>query len=283
MSLGFELYLLLVAFGSAAVGGMMGLGSGLFVVPVLTTLGHVDIGTAVGASLVSVIACSCAGAAPYLEARFTNVRLAIVLEVATTLGAVSGVVVAGLVAPRWLFAIFAAVLLVSAYQMTRRRTDPVFEPADAGGSLASALHSSYPDALGRDVAYGVHGLPAGFALMYGAGMISALLGIGSGVLKVPAMDGALRLPLKVSSATSNFMIGVTATASAGAYFARGAIVPAVAGPVVIGSVVGGILGARLLMRASSDRVRGLFVLVLVALALQMALAAFGIGFVGGGG
>lgn len=282
MSICFELYLFIVAFSSAAIGGMLGLGSGLFVVPVLTMFSHVDIRTAIGASLVSVIACSCAGAAPYLESRLTNIRLAIVLEVATTLGALSGVFVAGMIASRWLFAIFAVVLLISARQMTARRRDPA--SADRSESrLTAALRSSYPDRdLGRDVAYGVHQLPIGLCLMYGAGLISALLGIGSGILKVPAMDSALRLPLKVSSATSNFMIGVTATASAGAYLVNGAIVPAVAGPVVVGSVIGGILGARMLIRASGERVRNLFVLLLIALSVQMLLGAFGIGFAGGG-
>jgi uncharacterized membrane protein YfcA len=143
---------------------------------------------------------------------------------------------------------------------------------------ALRLDSSYPDPdhpVGRP--YRVQRVGWGMALMYGAGVISALLGIGSGVLKIPAMDTALRLPMKVSSATSNFMIGVTAAASAGAYFLRGEIVPAIAGPVALGSVVGAVLGARLLMRLSSDRLRVAFVVVLVALALQMGLAAFHLG------
>jgi uncharacterized membrane protein YfcA len=139
------------------------------------------------------------------------------------------------------------------------------------------LDSSYPDrALGRDVAYRVQRVPLGLSLMYGAGLISALLGIGSGVLKIPAMDTALRLPIKVSSATSNFMIGVTAAASAGAYFLRGEIVTAIAGPVALGSVAGALLGARVLMRVSNDRLRVLFVAVLAALAVQMLLEAFGV-------
>ena len=124
--------------------------------------------------------------------------------------------------------------------------------------------------------YRVQRLPLGMLLMYGAGLISALLGIGSGVLKIPAMDTALRLPIKVSSATSNFMIGVTASASAGAYFLRGDIVPAVAGPVALGSVVGSLIGARILMAVSNERIRLLFVVVLVLLALQMALSGFGV-------
>jgi uncharacterized membrane protein YfcA len=132
------------------------------------------------------------------------------------------------------------------------------------------------------VEYQVQRLPLGMLLMHGAGLISALLGIGSGVLKIPAMDTALRLPLKVSTATSNFMIGVTAAASAGAYFLRGDIVPAVAGPVALGSVVGSVLGARVLLAVSSERVRLLFVMVLLALAIQMVLSGLGIDLVGVG-
>jgi uncharacterized membrane protein YfcA len=148
---------------------------------------------------------------------------------------------------------------------------------DGGWATVLRLHSSYPDrSLGRKVAYRVDRVPLGLILMYGAGLISALLGIGSGVLKIPAMDSALRLPIKVSSATSNFMIGVTAAASAGAYFMRGEIVAAIAGPVAVGSVVGSILGARILIAIANDRIRLLFVLVLVALAVQMFLTAFGI-------
>ena len=136
------------------------------------------------------------------------------------------------------------------------------------------LDSVYPDrAIGTDVAYRVDRLSAGLALMYGAGLLSALLGIGSGVLKIPAMDTALRLPIKVSSATSNFMIGVTAAASAGAYFIRGQIVPAIAGPVALGSVVGALLGVRLLVLISPNKLRLVFVAVLLVLAIQMALAA----------
>ena len=286
MNATFELWLFGVALASSMIGGMLGMGSGLFVVPVLTMFGHVDVRTAIGASIISVVACSCAGAAPYLDGRLTNVRLAIVLEIATTSGALAGVFLADRIATRWLLVIFALVLLMSAYQMTTRRklNAPAGRGPRQGSALEDRLRAVYPDRdLGRDVTYDVENLPLGMTLMFGAGLISALLGIGGGVLKIPAMDGALRLPLKVSSATSNFMIGVTATASAGAYFMQGSIVPVVAGPVVIGSVLGGIAGARVLMVVSSERIRVLFVVVLVGLAGQMMLNAFGVGRVGGGG
>ncbi|MFM0207705.1 sulfite exporter TauE/SafE family protein [Paraburkholderia sediminicola] len=280
--LSYTLWLFGVSLGASALGGILGMASGIFIVPILTMFGHLDIHVAIGASIVSVIACSCGGAAPFLRGRLTNVRLAVVLETATTLGALSGVLLSGFIPVPVLFFIFAVILLLSAQQMLARRADPIAsQRANASGASSWGdslrLDSSYPDrTLGRDVDYRVQRVPLGMSLMYGAGLISALLGIGSGVLKIPAMDTALRLPIKVSSATSNFMIGVTAAASAGAYFLRGEIVTAIAGPVALGSVVGAVLGARVLMRVSSDKLRLLFVVVLAVLAVQMLLEAFGV-------
>jgi uncharacterized protein len=251
-------------------------------VPVLTLFGHLNIRTAIGASIVSVIACSCSSAAPFLRGRLTNIRLAIVLETATTLGALTGVLLIGIIPATWLFFLFAVIMIVSAQQMFSRRGERVLDSLAAeAGADSLRLNSSYADpALGPDIAYRVQRLPLGMLLMYGAGLISALLGIGSGVLKIPAMDTALRLPIKVSSATSNFMIGVTATASAGAYFMRGDIVAAIAGPVALGSVVGSILGARILMAIAHEKIRLLFVIILLLLAVQMFLSAFKINVFG---
>jgi uncharacterized membrane protein YfcA len=280
MDSGLALWLFAVSLGASALGGMLGMASGIFIVPILTIFGHIDIHTAIGASIISVIACSCGAAAPFLKGRLTNVRLAIVLETATTLGALTGVLLAGVAPVPYLFFLFAVILLLSAQQMLTKRGDPAGTSylADTGQwTAALRLDSTYPDrALGREIAYRVRRLPLGMLLMYGAGLISALLGIGSGVLKIPAMDTALRLPIKVSSATSNFMIGVTAAASAGAYFMRGNIVTAVAGPVALGSVIGAVAGARILMIVSNDKLRLLFVVILIALGIQMLLASFGI-------
>ena len=280
LTIGIVLWLFAVSVGASALGGMLGMAGGIFIVPVLTIFGHVEIHTAICASIVSVIASSCSSAAPFLESRLTNIRLAIVLETATTLGALTGVFLIGIVPVSYLYFLFAVVLLVSAKQMLARRGEPeAANDADHSGRWTTTLglHSSYPDRQSeRHVAYQVQRLPMGMSLMYGAGLISALLGIGSGVLKIPAMDTALRLPIKVSSATSNFMIGVTAAASAGAYFMRGDIVPAVAGPVALGAVVGSVLGAKILMASSNDKIRLLFVIVLVVLAAQMVLSGLGI-------
>lgn len=280
IDVGFTLWLFAVSFGASALGGMLGMASGIFIVPILTMFGHIDIRTAIGSSIVSVIACSCGSAAPFLRERLTNLRLAIVLEVATTVGAVTGVLLAGIIPVSYLFFLFAAILFLSAQQMLSRREDPagaVRAVEDETWFARLHLDASYPDrVLRRDIAYKVERVPLGMLLMYGAGVISALLGIGSGVLKIPAMDTALRLPIKVSSATSHFMIGVTAAASAGAYFMRGNIVTSIAGPVAVGSVVGAIAGARILMIVSGSKLRILFVIVLVALGIQMAMTAVGL-------
>jgi uncharacterized membrane protein YfcA len=277
MQFGLELWLFTVALGTSMLGGVLGMASGIFIVPILTMFGHMDIHTAIGASLISVIACSCGSAAAFLKQRLTNIRLAILLETATTSGALCGVFLAGLIATAYLYGIFALILLLSAQQMLSRRKEPVLrEPANASGWAALRLDSAYPDTPGRDAHYSVQRLPLGMILMYGAGLISALLGIGSGVLKIPAMDTALRLPIKVSSATSNFMIGVTAAAGAAAYFARGEVITSIAAPVALGSVVGAVLGAQMLMRVPGDKLRLMFAGLLLLLALQMSLAAFDI-------
>jgi uncharacterized protein len=281
----FSLWLFAVSMAASALGGMLGMASGIFIVPLLTMFGRIEIHTAVGASIVSVIACSCGGAAPFLKNRLTNIRLAIVLETATTTGALTGVLLAGIVPVSYLYLLFAVILFLSAHQMLANRHNPVLASAPAAGcnwSDALELDSRYHDReLGNEVTYRVHRVALGMVLMYGAGLISALLGIGSGVLKIPAMDTAMRLPIKVSSATSNFMIGVTAAASAAVYFMRGSIVTEVAGPVAFGSVLGAIAGARMLLIVPKDKLRLLFVVILVVLGIQMLLTVFGVHLIEG--
>ena len=211
MDSGFMLWLFAVSLAASALGGMLGMASGIFIVPVLTIFGHIEIHKAIGASIVSVIACSCGGAVPLLRSRLTNVRLAIVLETATTMGALTGVALAGIAPVSFLYFLFAVILFLSAQQMLARRRDPVLASVPAAGrdwTTAFRLDSSYPDReLGREVSYRVHRVPLGMMLMYGAGLISALLGIGSGVLKIPAMDTALRLPRSGLIATPPHMSG----------------------------------------------------------------------------
>lgn len=272
-----SLWLVLAAFSASALGGVLGMASGIFIVPILIFIFGIDIHIAIGASLISVIACSCVSAAPFLKRRLANVRLAIVLETATTIGALTGVFLIGIISTPVLYGLFAIILGLSAKQMLTRRhqTHHVTSPPTSWASRLQ-LHASYPDRVGKEVSYQIGHLPLGMLLMYGAGLLSALLGIGSGVLKIPAMDSALRLPLKVSSATSNFMIGVTATASACAYFVRGDIDIDIAGPITLGSVIGALIGARLLMWLPAEKLRIFFAIILALLAVQMLLSAFDI-------
>ncbi|AGA28148.1 sulfite exporter TauE/SafE family protein [Singulisphaera acidiphila] len=281
MSIGSPDFTVLVGLTSLAaglLGGMLGMAAGIFIVPALVLLFGVDIRHAVGASLVSVIGCSCGSAASAMENRLTNVRLAILLEIGTTLGALTGVVLGGVFPESSLYLLFAVILLVSAYQMFRKRkgagATQDFEGPPDRWATRLRLNSSYPEPMTQqEVAYRVSRVGLGLVLMYAAGAVSSLLGIGSGVLKVPAMDSALRLPIKVSSATSNFMIGVTAAASAGIYYVRGDILAKLAAPVALGSIAGAYLGTKILMRTSNERIRKWFIVVLLALAAKMFLAA----------
>jgi uncharacterized protein len=279
-TLEFSVLVCLTSLGAGMLGGMLGMAAGIFVGPALTLLFGIDIRYAVGASLVSVIACSCGSAASAMENRLTNVRLAILLEIGTTLGALTGVVLGGIFPASALYLLFAVILLVSAHQMFKKRNAPrlvdnaeIEIPHDRWATRLR-LNSSYPDpTTQQEIAYSVTRVWLGMILMYGAGAVSALLGIGSGVLKVPAMDSALRVPIKVSSATPNFMIGVTAAFSAGIDYVRGDILPKVAAPVALGSICGAFLGTKVLMRTSNERIRTLFIMVLLGLAVKMFLAA----------
>jgi uncharacterized membrane protein YfcA len=264
-----------MAFAASGIGGMLGMASGIFLVPMLTMVAHLPIRAAVGLSLISVICCSCASAPAYLDARLTNIRLAVVLEVATTTGALAGVICSGIMAPRALYLLFAAVLALSAWQMARPR-HVALRPGVRRNGFVRQLDGRYPDrSSGHEIAYEVHRLPLGLAMMFGAGLLSALLGIGSGVLKIPAMDNALRLPMKVSSATSSFMIGVTAAVGAIAYGLSGAVDLSRAGPICLGSVAGSVAGAVALRAVDPKRLRLLFILVLLLLAAGMTYVAIG--------
>ena len=260
-----------ISLAAGLVGSLLGLGGGIIIVPVLTLLLHIDIRFAIGASIVSVIATSSGAAAAYVREHMSNLRVAMFLEIGTTTGALTGAFLAGHIGGRWLFVIFGAMMAYSAIEMFRHRHDqeggPV--PPDRTADRLN-LHSSYFDQVsGREIAYRVTRSWLGLGLMYVAGCVSGLLGIGSGALKVPSMDLAMRLPIKVSTATSNFMIGVTAAASAGVYFARGDINPLIAAPVAAGVLLGATGGSLLLGRIESRWIRVAFVLVLLWIAGQM--------------
>ena len=265
----------LVTFGisiaAGVLGSLLGLGGGIIVVPALTLFLHIDIRYAIGASIVSVIATSSGAASAYVRERLTNLRVAMSLEVATTTGALSGAYVGGMIGGRWLYIIFGLMLAYSAIAMLRKRKELAGQdvPRDVIADKLK-LHDSYFDpALAKEISYRVTHTSLGVVLMYIAGVVSGLLGIGSGALKVPAMDLAMRLPMKVSTATSNFMIGVTAAASAGVFFSRGDINPFVAAPVAAGVLLGATAGSLLLGRLKSSVVRGTFIIVLIWISLEM--------------
>ncbi|MDB5171385.1 MAG: hypothetical protein JWN51_158 [Phycisphaerales bacterium] len=266
----FTLMVFAISVAAGVLGSLVGLGGGIIVVPALTLWLHVDIRYAVGASIVSVIATSSGAAAAYVREQLTNLRVAMVLEIATTAGALSGALVAGVVAGRWLFILFGLILGYSALAMLRKPHEMGADDALSRMADRLRLHGAYYDrAEGKEIAYRVRHVPLGFALMYAAGVVSGLLGIGSGSLKVSAMDLAMRLPIKVSTATSNFMIGVTAAASAGVYFSRGDIDPFIAAPVAVGVLAGALAGSRLLGRLQSRSIRIAFILVLTWISAQM--------------
>lgn len=253
------------------MGALLGLGGGIIVVPALTLLFGVSIQQAIGASAVSVIATSSGAAVAYLRDRLTNVRIGMLLEVGTTTGALTGAFVAGLIRPRVLYFLFGALLLYNAYLTFRARKQELPEGV-VPDRLAERLQlgGAYHDqALDRTVTYCPTRTLPGLAVMYVSGMVAGLLGIGAGAFKVLAMDQIMRLPLKVSTATSNFMIGVTAAASAAVYFARGQVSPAVAAPVALGVLAGAWAGTRVMNRLRSRTLRLLFTPVIGWIALQM--------------
>ncbi len=262
---------LLVWLGSVAagfLGSLTGLGGGIVIVPLLALWFGVDIRYAIGASLISVIATSSGAAAVYVKEGFTNFRIGMFLEIATTVGAMAGAFLAARVSPSSIAVVFGVVLLYSAYQSNRPRPErPGTSPPDPVATFLK-MDSSYPTVNGPQ-SYRVSNVPAGFSLMFVAGTLSGLLGIGSGAVKVLAMDQVMRIPFKVSTTTSTFRIGVTAAASAGVYLSRGYIDPVLAMPVMLGVLAGSMVGARVLARAETRILRLVFSLVILALGAEL--------------
>lgn len=258
------------------LGALSGLGGGVVIVPVLTMFFHVDIRYAIGASLISVIATSSGAASAYVREGFSNVRIGMFLEVATTVGALVGAWLTAKISTPTIGIIFGLVLFYSAYaslKQKRAHANTVPDPL----ACRLELYGSYPGEHGEEN-YVARRVPAGFSLMFAAGTLSGLLGIGSGAVKVLAMDQAMGLPFKVSTTTSNFMIGVTAAASAGIYLSRGYIEASLAMPVMLGVLAGSVAGSKLLMRARVRTLRILFSLIIVAMGAEMIWKSIGGGF-----
>lgn len=264
----FTVILLLGSYFAGLLGSLTGLGGGFVIIPLLTLLLHVDIHYAIGASLVSVIATSSGSAAAYVKEGITNIRLGMFLEIATTAGAFTGALLAVYVPTEFIAILFGLILIFSAIMSLRKKAEKVVHK-ETYLSKKLKLSGSYP-MNDEVVEYNVSNIAGGFFMMIFAGIISGLLGVGSGALKVVAMDGIMRIPFKVSTTTSNFMIGVTAAASAVIYLQRGYIHPGLAMPVVIGVLLGALSGSKILVHTTSSTwLRWVFAIVVTFLAVQM--------------
>jgi uncharacterized membrane protein YfcA len=257
-----------ISFAAGFFGALTGLGGGAIIVPALVLLCGVDIRYAIGASLVSIIATSSGAAAAYVREGFTNIRIGMLLEIATTFGAVAGAAMAALISTQAIAMVFGAFLVYSAIQSFLLIHHEARKVPEDPLATRLRLNGEYPLA-GERQHYFVQNVPAGFGMMFGAGALSGLLGVGSGPLKVIAMDRAMKLPFKVSTTTSNFMIGVTAAASAGVYLSRGYIEPGVAMPVMTGVLMGAFFGSKALVRAQVKLLRKVFAVVILFVAIEM--------------
>jgi len=261
-----------LSVGSGFIGALSGLGGGVFIVPALVVLAKMPMKVAVGASLISVVATSAGASVAFVRDGWTNLKVAMVLECATVTGALTGAYLAGVIPTTVLELLFALMMLQSAYFSLEKQEDDLIE---SGDPIAKRLHlmGEVQDETGKLVHYEVINFPKGGALMVVAGIMSGLLGIGSGALKVMAMDYFMHLPLKVSSATSNFMIGVTAGAGALVFLARGDVATSIAAPVALGVTIGALAGSKLLPHANVRALRMTFVVILVLIALEMGWRA----------
>lgn len=271
------LKILSVSVIAGVAGSILGLGGGTVITPALTLLFGIDIKYAIGASLISVIATSSGAAVAYIRDKITNLRVGMFLEIATTIGAVTGAFLGGIINPKYLYFLFGLLLLYSALAMAKKGTSELPQGVQTH-PLAKKLKLNgeyYDKIVGETVCYNVANVPSGFGVMYGAGIISGLLGIGSGSFKVMAMDLFMKLPLKVSSATSNFMMGVTAAASAGVYLLRGNIDPKISAPVALGVLAGATIGTRIMQNMKSKTIRKIFIPFLIYISVEMVLKGFG--------
>ncbi|MDR5727366.1 MAG: sulfite exporter TauE/SafE family protein [Terriglobia bacterium] len=266
-ALTFSLYILGGSLLAGLLGSLTGLGGGVVLVPMLALLFKVDIHYAIGASLISVIATSSGSAAAYVREGFSNIRIGMFLEIATTLGAIGGAWLATRTPTRGIAIVFGLVLLYSVYLSFQRHDDEIVPQNKWSDRLK--MNGAFPAYDGQEQKYSVKHISGGFGAMAGAGILSGLLGIGSGAVKVLAMDHIMRIPFKVSTTTSNFMIGVTAAASAGIYFRRGYISPALSAPVMIGVLLGSLFGAKLLVKSKVKPLRMIFAVVIFFLAVEM--------------
>ncbi|SDE28292.1 sulfite exporter TauE/SafE family protein [Niabella drilacis] len=264
----FTLIMLLGAFMAGLIGSLSGLGGGIIIIPLLTIGMGVDIHYAIGAALVSVIATSSGSAAAYVREGITNMRLGIFLEIATTTGAVCGALISTIAPGSLIAVLFGLTLIFSSINSLRKKEEHVLEQSSPLARKLK-LDGSYPDRNGRPISYGTKNVLGGFGMMGIAGMMSGLLGIGSGAFKVIAMDNIMRIPFKVSTTTSNFMMGVTAIASTVIYLQKGYVQPGICMPTMIGVLFGSMTGSRILIRSNPAKLRLFFAILILLLAFNM--------------
>lgn len=274
------LLLLIMGVGAGILGAILGIGGGMIITPVLTIMMGLDIKYAIGASIISVIATSSGSTIAYLKDDMLNLRVAMFLEIATTVGAIMGALLVGLFSSSFLYVLFGFFLLYSTYNMIRKLFDKkgeqVFTGHDPIVDKFKLASTYYDKSEQKQIDYSMKNVPGGFIMMWAAGLASGLLGIGSGAFKVIAMDTIMKMPLKPSSATSNLMMGVTAAASATVYFFNGSIRPDIAAPLAIGVLVGATIGARLMQVLKPRVIRMIFIPIILYMGVQMALKGFGV-------
>jgi uncharacterized membrane protein YfcA len=264
----FTIIVLFGAFLAGLLGSLTGLGGGVIIIPLLTLALGVDIHYAIGASIISVIATSSGSAAAYVKEGITNIRIGMFLEIATTISAIFGAIITVYINPSYIAVMFGLILLFSALMMLRKKVEHSDNNSSSKWARVLKLNGNYPTADGT-VSYAVHNVAGGFVMMFFAGIVSGLLGIGSGALKVVAMDNIMRIPFKVSTTTSNFMMGVTAAASAVVYLHRGQIDPGIVMPVCVGVLTGATVGSKILVKSKPEKLKVLFAVVVAFLASQM--------------
>ena len=274
------LLLLIMGVGAGVLGAILGIGGGMIITPVLTIMMGLDIKYAIGASIISVIATSSGSTIAYLKDDMLNLRVAMFLEIATTVGAIMGALLVGVFSSSFLYVLFGFFLLYSTYNMIRKLFDKkgeqVFTGHDPIVDKFKLASTYYDKSEQKQIDYSMKNVPGGFIMMWAAGLASGLLGIGSGAFKVIAMDTIMKMPLKPSSATSNLMMGVTAAASATVYFFNGSIRPDIAAPLAIGVLAGATIGARLMQVLKPRIIRMIFIPIILYMGVQMALKGFGV-------
>lgn len=277
------LQFILIAVLAGFLGSLVGLGGGIIITPALTILFGFDIKYAIGASIVAVIATSSGSAIAFVKDHVSNMRVGMLLEVFTTAGGVVGALIAGVFSSKLLYIFFSLILLNSFYGMlkktgliTKLKKEEEKVENDKYADKYKLNSTYYDKATGETVKYNVTNVPQGSLVMFGAGFASGLLGIGSGAFKVVALDTYMKLPIKVSTATSNFMMGVTATASALIYFFNGTINPAVAAPIAIGTLIGSRTGAKVMQRLDAKYIRYIFLPILLFTIINMFLKGLGV-------